>query len=165
MTFPLTMEHICQGHLLPSASLVDSGSSFLLVSGSKKPRNPLTSVRLLKTVVGMAQWYVARMLSSGATNPPALADMFPKAVAVCLKDGHYNRHHVHIINEQICLLEKNTIYFWMYSCDCFNLSVPECVKALKKVYKMIYCLLKMFLISSTPTEQKLETTPGQKYHI
>lgn len=116
------MEHICQGHLLPSAWSADSGSSFLLVSGSKKPRTPLTSVRLLKTVVGMAQWYVARMLSNGATNPPALADMFPKAVAVCLKDGHYNRYQVHIFNQLADLLF-----------DCFNLSVPECVKALSRL--------------------------------
>ncbi len=80
------MEHVCYSHLLVSASSVESGSSFLLVSGRRKPRAPLTSVRLLNTAVGMAQWYVAKMLSRGATIPPALADMSPKAVAVCLKD-------------------------------------------------------------------------------
>lgn len=74
-------------HLLFSASSVDSGSSFLMASGSMKPRAPLTSERLLKTVMGMAQWYMANMLSSGASIPPVLPDMVPKAVAVCLKEG------------------------------------------------------------------------------
>lgn len=51
-----------------------------LFSGSRKQSAPL-----LKTVVGMDQWYTASMLSSGAINPPSLADMAPKAVAVCLE--------------------------------------------------------------------------------
>ncbi|TNN50142.1 hypothetical protein EYF80_039631 [Liparis tanakae] len=54
---------------------------------SRRHRAPLTSVKLLKTMVGMVQWYTAKMLSSGASNPPNLPDMAPKAVAVCLKEG------------------------------------------------------------------------------
>lgn len=73
------------GYLLFSTSSTVSGSSFLLVSGSRKPRAPLTSVRELETVMGMIQWYTANMFSSGASNPPALPDIDPKAVAVCLK--------------------------------------------------------------------------------
>lgn len=80
------MEHIGHSYLLFSASSVESGSSFLLVSGSRKPRDPLTSVRLPKTVAGMTQLYMAKMLSSGASNPPNLPDTAPKAVAVCLKE-------------------------------------------------------------------------------
>ncbi|TNN56712.1 hypothetical protein EYF80_033057 [Liparis tanakae] len=72
-------------YLLPSASRVESGSSLLLVSGSRKLRAPLVSVRLLKTMVGMDQWYTAKMLSNGASKPPALLAMEPKPEAVCLK--------------------------------------------------------------------------------
>jgi len=79
--------HMCDSYLLSSAPSADSGRSLLLVSGSRRQRAPLTSVKLLKTMVGMAQWYTAKMLSSGASNPPTLPDMAPKAVAVCLKGG------------------------------------------------------------------------------
>ncbi|TNN50143.1 hypothetical protein EYF80_039632 [Liparis tanakae] len=54
--------------------------------GSRRERAPLTSVKLLKTMVGMVQWYTAKMLSSGASNPPNLPIVAPKAVAVCLKE-------------------------------------------------------------------------------
>ena len=87
----ILMKNICDSHLLFSASSADSGSSFLLVSGSRKLRAPLTRVRLLKTVMGMTQWYMAKMLSSGASNPAILADTDTKAVAVCLKEGGEKR--------------------------------------------------------------------------
>lgn len=77
--------------MFPSASSVESGSSFLLVSGRRKPRAPLTRVRLLNTMVGMDQWYMASMLSSGDSKPPALLAMEPKPEAVCLK---HERTHV-----------------------------------------------------------------------
>ncbi|GLD51397.1 uncharacterized protein AKAME5_000446300 [Lates japonicus] len=54
-------------------------------TGSRKPRAPLTSVKLLNTVMGMTQWYMAKMFSSGASNPPNLPDVAPNAVAVCLR--------------------------------------------------------------------------------
>lgn len=76
-------------YLLPSASSVESGSSFLLVSGSRKLRAPLISERLLKTMVGMDQWYTANMLSNGDSKPPALLAMEPKPEAVCLKTKTY----------------------------------------------------------------------------
>ncbi|KAG7227360.1 hypothetical protein INR49_000365 [Caranx melampygus] len=66
--------------LLPGQSQVQ-----LLVCGRRKPRAPLTSVRLLKTTVGMDQWYMANMLSGGESKPPALLAMEPKPDAVCLK--------------------------------------------------------------------------------
>lgn len=68
-----------------SASSAVSGSSFLLVSGSRKPSAPLTRVKLLNTAVGMAQWYTAKIFSSGASNPPVRPDIAPKAEAVCLR--------------------------------------------------------------------------------
>jgi len=83
-------ETLSDAYVLPSASSVESGSSFLLVSGRRKPRAPLTSVRLLKTTVGMDQWYTANMLSSGASRPPTLLAMEPKPEAVCLKHS-FNR--------------------------------------------------------------------------
>lgn len=97
LTFPV-MFFIChlsrdQAHLLPSASSVESGSSFLLVSGRRKPRAPLTRVRPLKTTVGMDQWYMANMLSGGDSKPPALLAMEPKPEAVCLK---HERTHVKV---------------------------------------------------------------------
>lgn len=73
-------------HLLPSASLVESGSSFLLVSGSKRTRAPLTTARLLKTMMGIDWWYTANMLSNGDSNPATLYAMEPKPTAVCLKE-------------------------------------------------------------------------------
>lgn len=72
-------------YLLPSASSVESGSSFLLVSGSRKASAPLIIGRLLKPIMGMVQWYMANMLSSGDSNPPNLHAMEPKPEAVCLK--------------------------------------------------------------------------------
>lgn len=73
-------------HLLPSASLMDSGSSFFLVSGSRKQRAPKMIVMLLNTAVGMALWYVANILSNGDTKPPTLLTMETKPRAVCLKE-------------------------------------------------------------------------------
>lgn len=72
-------------HLLASASSVESGSSLLLVSGSRMHRVPLMSVRLLKTMVGMDEWYMANMLSSGDSSPPARLAIELKPEAVCLK--------------------------------------------------------------------------------
>ena len=74
-------------YLLFSTSSADSGSSLFLVSGSRELSAPATSVKLPKTAGGMDQWNTTNMLSSGDITPPALADMPPKAVAVCLKEG------------------------------------------------------------------------------
>ena len=87
---------ICNSHLLLSASSADSGSSFLLVSGSRKLRAPLTRVRLLKTVMGMTQWYMAKMLSRGARKLPILPDIAPIATAVCLKGKEWKMIHTDI---------------------------------------------------------------------
>lgn len=76
------MEYICHSYLLFSTSSVESGSSFLRVSGSRKPRAPLTSVKMLNTVMGMTQWYMAMAFSGGASNAPIHPDTAPKAVAV-----------------------------------------------------------------------------------
>lgn len=75
-------------HLLPSASLIDSGSSVFLVSGRRKQRAPKMIVMLLNTAVGMALWYVAKILSNGDTKPPNLLIMETKPRAVCLKEKH-----------------------------------------------------------------------------
>lgn len=72
-------------HLLPPASLVDSGSSFLLVSGRRKTRAPLTTTKLLKTMMGMDQWYMASMLNIGDSKLATLKAMEPKPTAVRLR--------------------------------------------------------------------------------
>lgn len=84
-------------YLLLSASSVESGSSILLVSGSRKQRAPLTRVRLLKTMVGMDQWYTANMLSNGDSRPPALLAIEPKPEAVCLKQKHIELSHAQLV--------------------------------------------------------------------
>lgn len=73
-------------YLLPMASSAESGSSVLLVSGSRKQRAPLIRDRLLKTVMGMDQWYMANMLIVGDNSPAILKAMEPKPTAVCLKE-------------------------------------------------------------------------------
>lgn len=70
---------------LLSASRIDSGSSFLLVSGSRKHRPPLMMERLLKIMVGIAGWYIPNRLTSGDIKPPILLTMDPRPEAVCLK--------------------------------------------------------------------------------
>lgn len=70
---------------LLSASRIDSGSSFLLVSGSRKHRPPLMMERLPKIIVGIAGWYIPNRLTSGDTKPPILLTMETRPEAVCLK--------------------------------------------------------------------------------
>ena len=104
-------------YLLASASSVESGSSILLVSGSRKLRTPLISVRLLKTTMGMDQWYMANMLSNGASKPPALLTMEPKPEAVCLKQRHRETLKYFLIVNKIPLNPSSTIITvqkWLY---------------------------------------------------
>lgn len=88
---------------MPLISVAESGSSFLLVSGSRKTRPPLTTARLLKTMTGMERWYIDNMLSSGDSNPAALKAMEPKPTAVCLKDREY-RIQAQISIVYICIV-------------------------------------------------------------
>ena len=85
-------------YFCPSASMAESGSSLLLVSGSRKQRAPLISVRLLKTMMGMDQWYMANMLSSGDNNPATLKAMEPIPTAVCLEEWrvHFQTYTAYI---------------------------------------------------------------------
>lgn len=57
----------------------------MLVSGRRKTRAPLTTTKLLKTIMGMDQWYVANMLSNGDSRIATLKAMEPKPTAVCLR--------------------------------------------------------------------------------
>lgn len=66
------------------ASLVESGRSCPLVSGSRKTKTPASTARLLKTTVGIERWYTANMLSSGDSNPAILKAAEPRPTAVCL---------------------------------------------------------------------------------
>lgn len=77
-------EPATSSHLLPTASFVESGSSFLVVSGRKKTRAPLSSARLLKITMGMDQWYMANMLHVGDSRLPIRKIMEPRPTAVCL---------------------------------------------------------------------------------
>lgn len=98
-TVYIMMEHICHSYLLFTASSVESGSSVLLVSGRRKLRAPPTIVMLPKMVMGITQWYMARMFSSGATNAPDLPNKAPKAVAVCLEEqGQYYNNNSFTFN-------------------------------------------------------------------
>lgn len=83
-------------YLLHSASSVESGSSFLLVSGSRKLRAPLIIQRLLKTMVGMDWLYMANKLSNGDNKPPALLAMEPNPEAVCLQKKHTELRHAQL---------------------------------------------------------------------
>lgn len=89
-------------HLLPSPSWVESGSSFLLVSGRRKTKTPLTTIRLLKTMMGMDQWYLANVLHVGDSRLATLMAMEPKPTAACLFQGG-----VHL---QMCTVHK---YVWI----------------------------------------------------
>lgn len=77
---------------LPSASLIESGSSVLLVSGSRKQRAPLIIEMLLKMMVGMDGWYTSNTLISGDTKPPTLHTMLPIPEAVCLTELYTDTH-------------------------------------------------------------------------
>lgn len=71
-------------HPFPTASFVESGSSFFAVSGRKKTRAPLRTARLLKIMMGMDQWYTADKLHVGDSKLAVLKIMEPKPTAVCL---------------------------------------------------------------------------------
>lgn len=79
------IRRLCGSVTDPSASSVESGSSFLVVSGRRKTRAPLTTTRVLKTVTGMDQWYTANMLNVGESRLATLKAKEPKPTAVCLK--------------------------------------------------------------------------------
>ena len=101
-------------YLMPSASSVESGSSFRLVSGSRKLRTPLMTVRVLKTMVGIDQWYTANMLSSGETNPPARLAIEPSPEAVCLEQ---ERKSLTILNSLMTALREKKakeMYFFAF---------------------------------------------------
>lgn len=68
----------------PSASSVESGSSFLVVSGRRKTRAPLIVTRQLKTEIGMDQWYTANMLNTGDSKLANLKAKELRPTAVCL---------------------------------------------------------------------------------
>lgn len=68
----------------PSASSVESGSSFLVVSGRRKTRAPLITTRQLKTEMGMDQWYTANMLNTGDSKLAKRKAKELRPTAVCL---------------------------------------------------------------------------------
>lgn len=69
----------------PSASSVESGSSFLVVSGRRKTRTPLITTRQLKTEIGMDQWYTANILNTGDNKLANLKAKELRPTAVCLR--------------------------------------------------------------------------------
>lgn len=72
-------------HLLSTTSLTDSGSSLLLVSGSKILRAQLTNMRLPHIKVGIEMSFFANALRDGARMGLILLIKVDKPTAVCLK--------------------------------------------------------------------------------